>query len=241
MNKIGVPLFVVPFFIFLLLSSCATRINGVLSAEGQADLQVSVALEPRMTAFIQRTSVAAGAQSGAALLDGPALSASMLAAPGVAAASLANTTPSAVQGPVSISRLGDFLAFGDGRAREFVSFEQNGAQGGKCVISLSRDSGTDVLAFISPEIVDYLTMLMAPVATGESLSKTEYLALVGSVYGKAIADEIAKSIIAASLTFPGQVQSVSGGTFSGTKAEFAIPLLDVLVLENPLYFEVTWK
>ena len=83
--------------------------------------------------------------------------------------------------------------------------------------------------------------LMAPIATGEALSKTEYLSLVNAVYGKAIADEISQSSIRASIECPGAVRTVRGGTFSGRRADFVIPLLDILVLDTPLYYEVAWN
>jgi len=231
--------------VVLALSSCAARINGSLLSDGQADLSVYASLEPRMTMLIGGIAAASGMVApGAPLLNGPSISASMSAAPGVASVSLANRTPAAVEGPVKISRLGDFLAPGmdGGNARGFITFEQGAAsQGGRCAIDLSLDSGPEILSLMSPEIGDYLAALMAPLATGERLTKTEYLALVSSVYGRGIADEIAGAAINAAIDFPGQVQSARGGTFSGRRAQFAIPLLDLLVLETPLSYEIRWR
>jgi hypothetical protein len=96
------------------------------------------------------------------------------------------------------------------------------------------------MALISPEVSDYLSAFMAPVVTGEELSKAEYLDLVSSLYGRALADEIAAARIYASVDFPGPLQSVRGGNFSGRRAEFTVPLIDLLVLENRLEYEVRW-
>ena len=232
-------------FLCALCVSCAAQINGSLKGDGQADLQIRAALEPRMTALIGGLAAASGAaQPGAPILDGPAIAASMSSAPGVASASFKNTAPAAIEGPVKIAQIGDFLALAaaPGRA-SFITFEQSrgGASGGKCTINLSLASGPEILTLISPEISDYLSALMAPLATGEAMTKAEYAALVGSVYGRGIADEISKAFIRASLEFPGQVQSAQGGTFSGRRAEFAIPLLDILTLETPLSYEVVWR
>jgi hypothetical protein len=82
---------------------------------------------------------------------------------------------------------------------------------------------------------------MAPAATGERLSRAEYLELVDSFYGKALADEIAAAGITVSIGFPGPVSSVKGGVFTGTQARFDIPLAALLVLENPLEYEVIWR
>ena len=228
----------------LVFAACSARINGSLQSGGQASLAVYAALEPRMEALIKNLAAASGpAQPGAPLLDGASIAASMAKAPGIEAVSFKNVTPSAIEGTVKITNIGDFLSASRKQGAKnlnFIHFEQ-GAGGGRCTINLSRDSGPEILALISPEIADYFSALMAPLATGEVLTKTEYRSLVESVYGKGIADEIAKASIRVSLDFPGQVQSVKGGTFSGKRAEFNIPLPDILVLETPLNYEVAWK
>jgi hypothetical protein len=238
--------------VFLLVFlSCTARINGSLSGDGQANLQIYAALEPRMTMLLNGLAAASGMmRPGAPLLDGPAIAASMAAAPGVASVSFQNTSPVSIEGPIAISKVGDFLAPGmvGGKNQNFISFFLNppavgstAASGGRCSINLSLTTGPEVLALISPDIGAYLAALMAPLATGEALKKRDYIALVTSVYGKGIADEIAQASIRASIDFPGPVQSARGGTFSGRRAEFTIPLLDVLVLETPLRYEVIWR
>ena len=188
-----------------------------------------------MAALLRNLSAAAAQAADKPLLDGPAIALSMSAAPGIASVSFKNTAPTAIEGPVRVSRIS---ALGGGAG--FISFEQN-SSGGRCLISISRDTGPEILGMLSPEITDYLAALMAPLATGESLSKAEYLALVSSIYSKAISDEISRSKILASITFPGTIRSVRGGTFSGRRVDFDIPLVDLLVLETPLIYEVDWN
>jgi len=127
-----------------------------------------------------------------------------------------------------------------GNAEKFVEFDQ-GKNGGKCKFYIDLNGGPEILPLISPEIAAYLHVLMAPIATGEEMTKAEYLALVSSIFSKAVGDEIASSRIQIAVNFPGQVTSASGGKFSGKTAEFDIPLLDILVLETPLTYEVNWK
>jgi len=228
--------------VFLLgFSSCASLINGSLMAEGQTNLEIQAELKPGMSALIGRFAALSGtAKPDAPLLDGPSLAKSMSAAPGVASVSFTNKTASSIEGPVKIARINDFLS--SGGASGFISFEQKNSAGeGHCTANINLASGPQILDLISPEISMYLKALMAPIATGEALSKAEYLTLVGSVYGRGIADEIAVSAIRASVYFPGAIQRIKGGTFTGRKAEFEIPLLDILVLETPLNYEVVWK
>ena len=228
------PLALIPLFL-----SCAARINGSLQGDGQADLFITASLEPAITRLIRALSAATGAPQQGPILDGPAIAASMSEAPGVSSVSLKNSPPETVEGPVKISRVGDFLKHGN--TAGFIGFEQGAAGRGRCTIKIDRNSGPELLALISPDVRAYLEALMAPIATGEVLTKTEYLELITSFYGKVIADEISKALIRASIDFPGPVQSVQGGTFNGRKAEFTVPLLDIFVLEKPLSYEVVWR
>jgi len=257
MNKNSITMLFVAFLLFFAscaFASCAAQINGSLKGDGQADLQIRAALEPRMTALIAGLAAATGAaepdssaSTAAPILNGPAIAASMAAAPGVASVSFKNTAPAVIEGPVKIAKIGDFLApgmaAGGAKKAGFIQFEQSGrgGTGGKCTITLSRDTSPEMLALISPEVNDYLTALMAPLATGETMTTAEYTMLVGSVYGRGIADEISKAVIRATIEFPGTIQSAKGGTFSGRRANFAISLLEMLVLETPLSYEVVWR
>jgi hypothetical protein len=227
----------IPLAVF---SSCTARISGELKRGGAGDFTVSTNLEPRMSSLIRGfAAMADGGAAGGPVLNGEAISQSMSAAPGVESAGLRNTGPVTLEGPVKITNIRDFLAPARDK-RGFIILEES-ATGGSLRLTLNRDLGPDILSLISPEVTDYLSALMAPIATGEVLSKTEYLELVASIYGKPIADEISNASIRASVDFPGQIRSAQGGKFSGKRAEFDIPLLDLLVLENPLVYEVSWN
>jgi hypothetical protein len=225
---------ILPFF------SCAGRIGGSLSADGSAELSIDMSLEPQITALIRRIFAAAGAEAGP-VLDGSAIARSLSGAPGIASVSLRNTTPSAVEGNARISQIGAFLAAADAERASggrFIVFEQGTV--GRCEININRANGPVIIGLLSPQIADYLNALMAPIATGEDMSNSEYLELVAVFFNKTIRDEIAGSRIRASIDFPGPISAVRGGTFSGRRAEFDIPLVDLLVLETPLRYEVRW-
>jgi hypothetical protein len=222
-------------FIFSLFS-CSGRINGSVSADGSALFFVEISLGPRISSVI-RSLNSAGGQDNSLILDGDAIAKSM-SIDGITSAILRNTAPSAVEGEIRISNVNRFLSAGEKSG--FIKFEQR-AGGGNCVININLDNGPLVLENLSPEIADFLNALMAPIATGEVLSKSEYQQLIASFYNRTISDEIAASRIRASIEFPGAISNVKGGTFSGRRAEFDIPFLDLLVLETPLIFEVNWR
>jgi hypothetical protein len=163
----------------------------------------------------------------------------MSAAPGMDSVSFRNTGPAALEGPVKIARLGDFLA-PSGRAG-FIDFQENPGGGGRALITLNRETVPSMLGLISPDVVYYLNFIFAPVVTGEQISREEYLAQVGLFHNPGVAEEMSRSEIRVSVSFPGALLSVRGGSFSGRTAEFVIPLVELLVLDQPLSYEAVWR
>ena len=245
------------FFLSLLVlffSSCAARINGSILADGSATMNVSMALEPRITSLI-RTFTVVGGQTEGVVLDGQAIALSMDGAPGISSITLRNTAAAAIEGVVVINNINEFLSVSGGNrdfdgfesdfdeetaGNGFFSFEQ-GASGGSLSVNINLENSPQILELLSPEISVYLEALMAPIATGEEMGKDDYLELVSMIYNQVISDEIASSRFRAVIEFPGRVSSVRGGTSSGRRATFDIPLLDILVLEEPLSYEVRWR
>jgi len=226
-----------PFcFVLLTFFSCSAGINGSLAADGSAVMTVSVTMENAVSTLIRKSNKAFG-QEDRPVLDGYAIAQSMSNAPGIASVTFKNSSPSTIEGVIRISKIGEFLAVSNG---DFISYNQ-GASGGRCVINISRGNGPLILKHLSPEISDYLNAIIAPIVSGDDWTKSEYLREVSDFLNKAISSEIASSRIRATVDFPGQITSVKGGTFSGKTANFDIPLLDLLVLETPLVYEVNWK
>jgi len=218
---------------FFTLFSCTARVDGTLAANGSAVLTINMSLGQRITSLIRSFSAAGGQQTDQ-VLDGSSIAKSMTGSPGISSVTFRNTSASAVEGQIRISHIGEFLSGGS-----FIIFEQKNS-GGRCVINLNRENAQAVLANLSSEITDYLVAILAPIAIDDEMTKTEYLDLVTSFYSKVVSDEIASSRIRASIDFPANITAVKGGTSSGRKAIFDIPLVDLLVLETPLNYEVTW-
>jgi hypothetical protein len=230
------------------LTSCSARIEGALGEDGSAELSLEASLEPQMAALIRSLSAlfdpagSGGAAGEPPLIDGPAIARSVAAAPGVAAVSLRNRGSRTILGDIRLSRVDDFLKVpgteGEGR---FISYEAAPSGGGRLLLRLDRQNAPEMLALLSEEVSAYLTALLAPAATGEALSQAEYLDLVASIYGRPLADEIAAARITAALDFPRPITAIRGGTSQGNRASFDLPLLDLLVLESPLSYAISWE
>ena len=222
--------------------SCTARIDGILRSGGSAELKLRASLGTRTSALIRSLQSLMGGAPGDRILDGPALARSLSTAPGIASVSLENTGPAAIEGTITVARIGDLLrpAVPAPGTERFVTWEEGGG-GGRLRLNLDRHSAPAVISLISPEVTAYLEALMAPAVTGEQLSRAEYLDLTAAIYGRPLADEIAAARIQLFLEFPRPVSGIRGGTASGSRAEFSLPLLDLLVLESPLVYEVSWS
>lgn len=232
------PVFLLLLPILTLFSSCFAEIGGTLMVGGAAELTLKTTMGPRTTLLVRSLRSFMGSGGNAPILDAAAISRSMALASGVKAVSLKNTSPEAMEGNISLSNIGDFLSSPESGNR-FITFTE-GPEASTIVISLDRASAPQIISRLSPEIIDYLSALMAPVALGDIMSAREYIDLLASIYSRPLANEIAEGRIHTIIEFPRTVKSVQGGTFSGRKVEFDIPLLDILVLERSLRYEVSW-
>ncbi|MDR2900745.1 MAG: hypothetical protein LBV20_04420, partial [Treponema sp.] len=204
--------------ISLIFASCSARISGIIHENGSADVAVRASLEPKTAALLQSFS----RNPSASVIDGASIGASAAAAPGIVSAQFRNINPIAIDGNLKINKIDEFLLAEEPGADtyRFVRYNQN-AGAGSLTINLDLSKGPLIISLFSPDVADYLSAIMAPLATGETLSVSEYLALVSTVYGSNVSSEIKNAIVHIDFTVPGTVTSVKGGTFTKNQANFS--------------------
>ncbi|MDR0409919.1 MAG: hypothetical protein LBH18_05935 [Spirochaetaceae bacterium] len=235
------------FAALTLCASCSTRLSGEIYSDGRAKLVLDSALLPAMSGLLKNFA-ARGGNDSAVILDAGVLNKAFTLMTGIESSELRNVAGNRVEGTIVISNIGLFLNNSAGglaapdaaKQPEFAVWERKPSGGGAFNITINRDTGRQFLSLLAPELVDYLSALMAPVVTGEVINKVGYLELVSAVYGKAVADDLAAAELSIAVSFPGPVESVAGGTFRGSQTEFKMPLLDLLVLDTPVIYDVRW-
>lgn len=230
-------LFLMSLGFSLFFVSCSARISGVIHESGSADLSIRASLEPKTAALLQSFSSNPGDFS----IDGASIGISASAAPGVSSAQFKNINPTAIEGTISIDKIDDFLFTSESGfdTYRFVRYNQNAGEG-SLSINLDLTKGPLIVGFFSPDVADYLSAIMAPLATGEVLTVSEYLDLLAAIYGGTVSAEIKNALVSIDLRVPGTIKSVKGGTFTQNQANFSVPLTDLLVLENPVSYEIVW-
>ncbi|GMO17538.1 MAG: hypothetical protein LBG79_03340 [Spirochaetaceae bacterium] len=229
MNILKLPCIV---FAVLLFARCETKAEGTLENGGRVTMNIDAVLGSQISAILQK----AGGRAGAPLLDAQYINNSLKENKAVEKADLKQNGARGIKGEIIIKQIETALPK---NAKDFIEYKQNG-NNGSMRIKIDRKNGQAVLSLISSDIQDYISTLMAPIATGEELGKDEYLELVRSVYNAALAKEIEAARFSLKLTMPAVPVSVSGGIATGKTAEFNTALLDLLVLEKPVVYEIVW-
>ena len=124
-------------------------------------------------------------------------------------------------------------ATGTLRAADFITCSEN-----VMVLTISPANLKTMTEGLPQSTKGYLDLFMAPVFNGEKMTKSEYRALIATVYGENIAKELESSNIDVEL-LPPKGKSIkkalvpkSGSKATAAKATFSIPLLDFLTLSS---------
>jgi len=231
--------------VLAVLLSCTAQINGVVREGGAAELRLTTALGTRTSALARQMRAFMGEPESAPLLDAAVIREPLALVPGVQAVSLRNTSPSALEGTITLSNIGDFLSGGTSAGERFITYIEGREAGtSSIVVQLNKTSVPQLLPLLSEELTLYLSALVAPIVMGEDSTRMEYLDTLRRLYGAALSDEVAAAAVRAIIDFPRPITLIEGGNVvrgaPANRAEFDIPLAELLVLENPLRYEVRW-
>jgi hypothetical protein len=221
-----IPVLLLTFSSFFVLTGCNSSIEASIGSDGTATFQMSTALLPSLHTVL----------GGA--LKAAEISKTLLSMPAVQAASFSDTSSTSFSGSGTISDLNRFLSI-EGAAK-CISLSTSGGRT-RLSIALDRDTAPGLVSLLSLDMQDYLSVLVPPILMGTTLSQAAYLAQLSTMgYSKALTGELQSAKISLKLSLPANVVSVNGGTFSGKTAEFSLPILDLMVLDKPVKWEIVW-
>ncbi|GMO45992.1 MAG: hypothetical protein Ta2G_01000 [Termitinemataceae bacterium] len=202
------------FILIILITSfftgCSVSINGTIAHNGNTDLYLSSSLGSKTVALLRSFDGGKSSKTDSPIIDAALLNEGLKKVKSVTRCNLKNSPGmiNNIEGNISISNINEFLQ---------QEKKSNGIK-----VTLSKANAPQFLESLSPDLNDYLSAIMAPVATGEDISRTEYLELVASVYGDGVAKEIKNARLKIKLN----------------STVFDIALLDILVLEKNLVYEI---
>jgi len=105
-----------------------------------------------------------------------------------------------------------------------------------------------IINLVPEETKSYIDLLMAPIITGEEISSSEYVAVIASMYGNTLANELQESKITISFTAPTEIISATiepktaqNSIIKKNTANFTLPLSEFLSLFSGVKFSIQWK
>ena len=100
---------------------------------------------------------------------------------------------------------------------------------------------------LSGDMQSYLDLLMAPLFTGEEMTAAEYSELIEAVYGSELARELEAATVTITAAAPKGSRIKETASFgvtersvSATRAQFTLPLLDFLALQDSRSLSIVW-
>lgn len=113
--------------------------------------------------------------------------------------------------------------------------------------TISPEILQSAVSFMPPETAEYIELLMAPVFTGEALTKEEYEELIDIVYGNTCGSAMKNSSMKISITTPTKVRetsisdtSMGSASYKDNQALFSIPFSVLLTKTEPTSFTIIW-
>jgi hypothetical protein len=218
------------------LSACNARVEANIQSSGSADFSVNASvIDALKTVF-------AGA------LDVGEINKTLAALPAVDSAVFKAGKAGSVNGKGQLGSVSGFLAPpasaspAQVEAMRCISYTKGSKAGtSRLAIKLNRTTSPLLVSLLSKKSQSYLSMLAPPVLMGTTLSEKDYLAQLKVFgYSQAMLDQLKAAVITVTLSFPRKVSGIKGGTAKGKTALFTLPVLDLMLLEKPIEWDVQW-
>ena len=224
------------------LCSCSSQQEIVISAGGSGTASIDIRLNKILVDYVRELAEATGTQDllpKDSLFDQKEIERSIAGRPGVSITSISSPDPESLNLELSFEHIETFFA-----TEELLN--QTG------VLTLSRRAGNTFLRLVLNrqnygQIAGLFPILSHPlVATlGPSedyeISESEYLEMMVFIFGDAGPTAVQESTIDIRIVVDGELVSQRGGTTHGQEVHFQLPLLQVLLLNQPVDYLVVFR
>ncbi len=223
------------------LASCAANLTLAVNPDGSGTLAVDARIPESAAARLRSYSAAGTAGPGpAAPLFDPAAVRREAAGRGLATISAELPSPDRFRGGFSFRSLSAVAADPElAKARILRA----GTAGGETTLSfrLSRDNA-ESLPLLFPGLDPYILEALSPPALEPyPAAPEEYREMLQALLGTTALRELEAAEIRLQVRAPGTIVRHSGGSVSEKTFTAAIRLMDLLILESPIEFSVSWK
>jgi hypothetical protein len=228
----------------LLLSSCASRQEISLNPDGSGEAVVHVTVQKFFSDYLMDLSEFSGSTRprSAGMFDDKGIRAALEKRPGVVVKAIKVVSPLELELNLAFKNIDDLV-------RGQKELTDTG------IVTFRNDAGTRTLRFHLDQKNFAKIAALVPSSDGSTetilgvfgpqqgvtVTEAEYLETMAFTLGDPGPQGIKDSSITAAVTVNGKLVSQKGGTVKGNTVTFQIPLLKLLILNEPLDYEIVFK
>jgi hypothetical protein len=230
------------FVFFISLFSCAVVLEMQLETDGSGAADFHIEIIPVFLETIREMSELAGGAElpeDGTIFDPEKLEEDFSRIPAITLAELESPTPEILDGSFryhDIEKI--FLNQNTIADTGIISFSKEKDET-TIRILLERDNFSQILSLL-PILDNPFFQILGP-EENEGISEDEYLEILELVLGEEGPPAVENSELLVTVNVKGKIISQSGGEIIGSSVVYTIPLLDVLLLAEPLEYELTFK
>jgi hypothetical protein len=226
----------------LLLAACSAQTGLLIKADGSAVIsagfEIPAVVEQRLRALAGSES----AITGGAFFDAEAVRLGMLRRGLVVNESRAPAARS-YNGVFTASNLADFIRRDPDLSRSGVFSLEQGTGWQQLIITINKQNARNLVALFPGIDMQLLESLSPPALFDLPVSKADYRSMLAALLGRPAIEAMDASRFQLSIQLPGSILEASGGSIGsdGKSFSFSLPVLDAMVLEQPIVLRVRWR
>jgi hypothetical protein len=223
-----------------LLASCGVQVDSSIAADRKATVQVQASFHPVLQAYLDDLTGGKTAE----VVNADRIKARLAAEPGVTVKSLEASVKNGVKMSLEIADLQKLLSAKDSVVKGIVAMSVSGGAT-KLTVKLDRKAVESLMSLGMEKNDQSLRYLLPQNAATTAEKYRDNLRWALEEYGSAaqLDDLFKTSTITVRLSVPGPVKSSSGFTVTDKaagKLQLTIPLLDLLTLQAPRSYELSY-
>ena len=235
-------LFFVAPVLFLLLVGCAVRQEVSLSISGSGTVKGEIVLHPVFIAYLEDLTMALGKEEELPLFDLSAIRTALAGNQGVVLEALESPRRETLRFSLKFTDLNAPFKALPPVERNILEFRREGRQRSFNIV-LGKENFSQVSAYfplMDEAVMAYFIPRGNRIVTEEDYKDDLSYALEDYLKGTPIEEVLEASSVRITVGFEGTLTEQHGGRVEGKRVEFSIPLLKILVLNEPLEYGLTF-
>ena len=224
-----------------LVASCTVRQEVTLRADGSGVARVDVEVKEFFASYLMDLAEFTGTEVDreVGLFDPQELREAIGAKDGVEVLEVERVSPVHLRMLIGFDSIEELMSSEQMLSETGILTLHRSGQRWEFRLHFDKQNFTQISALFP--MVDQTLLQMFGPQEDFSISENEYLEMMSFALGEQGPPAIKESVIEAEVLVPGRIIAQSGGELEGSRVKFAIPLIKILLLEEPLDYSITYQ